>query len=728
MLLITVTIIGAALSVLVALVALLKNPASRLHQWLFTFILTACFWILAANLHEIFTPDIAIWLLKASFFSVGIASFCMLQFVRSITERTSDTRPKTSELIALLTILGLSLSPFVISGAARVAAGDFLVPTRGWGYPLVIGLILFLILKAFYVIERRRRIVRGRLRTQLSIIFIGLVAGTVIGVTTNVILPNILRNTFPSRFAFIAVLIWTLVLVYAVVQHRFLDIRLAIVRGLAYALALGGVILLYILMVLLLSQFFLGSSMAAASFSLYDTILVIFVALTFHPLKLFFDKVTRRLFYRDSYDTQEILNEVSDVFTRSVNLGTISRHTLETLSAAIKPRFAALVIVREAKGLEHVELIKCPKKDVDQLVALTKGRVATMPVAMVDEMAVEAPEIAERMNRADVSLIVRIKTSNEALGYIFFGFKENGSIYTSQDIDLIRLVTEGLSVSVQNALRFDEIQSFNTTLQQRVSEATAELRRSNTQLHKLDEAKDEFLSMASHQLRTPLTSVKGYISMVLEGDVGKITSTQRRLLSEAFISSERMVHLINDFLNVSRLQTGKFILEQRATDLAKVVDQEVDSLQTTAKTHDLTLKFRKPSYFPVLYVDENKLRQVLMNFIDNAIYYSHEGTTVDIKLEVVDGDALLTVHDTGIGVPKSEQAHLFTKFFRATNARRQRPDGTGVGLFLAKKVIVAHGGSMVFESVEGEGSTFGFRIPVKKLSLAPKDETDKLDK
>lgn len=727
MLLITVTITGAALSVLVALVALLKNPASRLHQWLFTFILAACFWILAANLHDIFSPDIAIWLLKASFFSVGIASFCMLQFVRSITEKTAEAWPKISELLALLAILGLSLSPFVISGVARIDGGGFLVPNRGWGYPIVIGLILILIFKAFYLIERRRRIVRGRLRTQLSIIFLGLATGTIIGVTTNIILPNLLRNTFPSRFAFIAVVIWTLALVYAVVQHRFLDIRLAIVRGLAYALALSGVILLYILMVLLLSQFFLGSAMAA-NFSLYDIILIIFVALTFHPLKLFFDKITKRLFYRDSYDTQEILNEVSDVFTRSVNLGTISRHTLETLNAAIKPRFASLIIARESKGIEHVESIKRPKGDMTQLVALTKGRVASMPVALVDEMAVEAPEIAERMNQTDVSLIVRIKTSNEVLGYIFFGFKENGSMYTSQDIDLVRLVAEGLSVSVQNALRFDEIQDFNATLQQRVNEATAELRRSNTQLQKLDEAKDEFLSMASHQLRTPLTSVKGYISMVLEGDVGKITSTQRKLLSEAFISSERMVHLINDFLNVSRLQTGKFILERRATDLAKVVDQEVDSLQTTAKAHDLTLKFRKPSYFPILYIDENKLRQVLMNFIDNAIYYSHEGTTIDVKLEVIDGDVILTVHDTGIGVPKSEQAHLFGKFFRATNARKQRPDGTGVGLFLAKKVIVAHGGSMVFESVEDEGSTFGFRLPVRKLSTAPKDDANQLDK
>jgi signal transduction histidine kinase len=115
-----------------------------------------------------------------------------------------------------------------------------------------------------------------------------------------------------------------------------------------------------------------------------------------------------------------------------------------------------------------------------------------------------------------------------------------------------------------------------------------------------------------------------------------------------------------------------------------------------------------------------------MNFIDNAIYYSEENTTISITLGVDAGYAVLEVRDTGIGVPKEEQAHLFSKFFRATNARKQRPDGTGVGLFLAKKVITAHGGSMVFSSIENEGSTFGFRLPIKKLSAS--SDTNKLDK
>jgi signal transduction histidine kinase len=187
-----------------------------------------------------------------------------------------------------------------------------------------------------------------------------------------------------------------------------------------------------------------------------------------------------------------------------------------------------------------------------------------------------------------------------------------------------------------------------------------------------------------------------------------------------------MVHLINDFLNVSRLQTGKFMIETRQIDLAKVITQEVESLKTTAGARGLKLQYRAPSTIPILYIDEGKIRQVIMNFIDNAIYYSDEETTITVSLTNEGGDIVFKVRDTGIGVPKAEQPHLFSKFFRATNARKQRPDGTGVGLFLAKKVIVAHGGSIVFESTEGEGSTFGFRLPIKRLSTA--HDTDELNK
>jgi signal transduction histidine kinase len=243
------------------------------------------------------------------------------------------------------------------------------------------------------------------------------------------------------------------------------------------------------------------------------------------------------------------------------------------------------------------------------------------------------------------------------------------------------------------------------------------LQKTNDKLKALDEAKDEFISMASHQLRTPLTSVKGYLSMVLEGDTGKITKDQRKLLDQAFISSQRMVYLIADLLNVSRLRTGKFVIEQVPTNLADVVEGELKQLTETAKNRHLEIIYNKPKNFPVLMLDETKIRQVIMNFADNAIYYTPSGGHIKVELEEKPQTIEFRVVDNGLGVPKHEQHHLFTKFYRAGNARKARPDGTGLGLFMAKKVIVAQGGSLIFKSEEGKGSTFGFSFAKNKLAV-----------
>jgi signal transduction histidine kinase len=180
------------------------------------------------------------------------------------------------------------------------------------------------------------------------------------------------------------------------------------------------------------------------------------------------------------------------------------------------------------------------------------------------------------------------------------------------------------------------------------------------------------------------------------------------------MSSENMVHLINDFLNVSRIQSGKFVIDKTPVDLSVLVDEEMNGLRPNATARGMKLVYKKPSKFPLVEIDEGKFRQVVMNFADNAIYYSHENSSIIVNLGVESNAIVFTVKDTGIGVPKAEQDKLFAKFYRAANAKIQRPDGTGVGIYLAKKVIDAHGGTIIFNSVEDKGSTFGFRLPIQK--------------
>lgn len=299
-------------------------------------------------------------------------------------------------------------------------------------------------------------------------------------------------------------------------------------------------------------------------------------------------------------------------------------------------------------------------------------------------------------------ILIKLFARQKLVGVLVIGTQKSTAERTDTDKDLQERLGEAIGLAVDNKLLFEENQH-----------VLHKLEITNKKLQALDEAKDEFISMASHQLRTPLTSVKGYVSMVLDGDVGKVNTKQHELLQQSFTSAQRMVYLISDLLNVSRLKTGKFVIEPTDVYLPDVVEEELKQVEETAKARGVELKYDKPKTFPKVSLDDTKIRQVIMNFVDNAIYYTPKGGVIAIDLAHTATSVSYSVTDNGIGVSKSEQPHLFTKFYRAENAKKARPDGTGLGLFMAKKVIVASGGAIIFKSQEGKGSTFGFCFPLK---------------
>jgi signal transduction histidine kinase len=315
--------------------------------------------------------------------------------------------------------------------------------------------------------------------------------------------------------------------------------------------------------------------------------------------------------------------------------------------------------------------------------------------------------------------LVKLLAQGRLTGVMFIGVNDDSKSVKVEQLEQLGRVGEATGIALDNKM-----------LTEKYEQVLKKLQMSNDKLKALDEAKDEFISMASHQLRTPLTSVKGYLSMVLEGDAGEINENQQKMLQQAFTSSQRMVYLISDLLNVSRLKTGKFIIDPKPTYLPDVIESEMDQLRESAKSRNLELSFNKPENFPMIDLDETKIRQVIMNFTDNAIYYTPSGGHIMLDLKTDNSMITFTVTDDGIGVPKEEQPNLFTKFYRAGNAKSARPDGTGLGLFMAKKVIVASGGALVFKSEIGKGSTFGFTFPLHPQVAAQQiteDEEEKID-
>lgn len=234
----------------------------------------------------------------------------------------------------------------------------------------------------------------------------------------------------------------------------------------------------------------------------------------------------------------------------------------------------------------------------------------------------------------------------------------------------------------------------------------------------IDRMKTEFVSLASHQLRTPLTSINWFIEMLINQDAGKLNEQQMGYLKEIYKGSKRMVNLVNDLLNVSRLETGRLKIEPKSTDLVGFIEDAIKEMKPLAKLKKCKIEFKKPKKkISKLPIDKTLLNQVVHNMLTNAVKYSRT-KSCSVKVELISKDAKnyqLSVTDSGIGIPKSEQPRIFEKFFRADDAVQTAAEGSGLGLYVAKMIMDSSGGKIWFESKKGKGTTFYITIPKKGM-------------
>jgi signal transduction histidine kinase len=215
----------------------------------------------------------------------------------------------------------------------------------------------------------------------------------------------------------------------------------------------------------------------------------------------------------------------------------------------------------------------------------------------------------------------------------------------------------------------------------------------------------------------------GFLTLVVQGFYGTTNEKMQDALEKTLSRTRNMKGLVFDLLNISRMTAGKFFLEISDVDLGKIVAEEIEELQRQAHDRNVKLIYHPPDHnVPIIKLDEPKTRQAILNLINNAIFYSPNGT-VNVYLDSDQTNVIFKVMDTGIGVPEEEKEHLFTKFFRAENARKESPNGTGIGLYLVKRVIGDQHGRIIFSSQVGKGSIFGFTLPITTTTF-PRSPAD----
>lgn len=232
-------------------------------------------------------------------------------------------------------------------------------------------------------------------------------------------------------------------------------------------------------------------------------------------------------------------------------------------------------------------------------------------------------------------------------------------------------------------------------------------------IKKFEELRTKFLNVIAHRLGTPLSAVKWNLEALLDKRIGKLDSYQEEHVKQIYESINRLISILRDLLMAMEIEKG-VSLKLEEVDLEKIINQVISGLESVAKLRNISLEFRKAGKeLPKVKVDQEKIKHCLFALIDNAIKYNKVKGKVQIQARKKGNEILVSIKDTGIGIPKKEQKNIFKSFFRGSIATTLYTEGTGIGLYMVKAFIKAHKGKIWFESKEGKGATFYFTLPIK---------------
>lgn len=328
----------------------------------------------------------------------------------------------------------------------------------------------------------------------------------------------------------------------------------------------------------------------------------------------------------------------------------------------------------------------------------------------VPAVPMELAQKLQQTTQAKYNLVYPVQAKGEVLGVIVFDLIKPFDEFNEDEQLLLGSFMDEAGIAINNAMLYEELQEVNGRLKQ-----------ANQRLRELDQMKDELVSVASHELRTPMTAIKGYLWMAINKQGDQLNDKLKEYLTRSYQSTERLIEMVNDMLSVSRLEGKRMTLDIKKIGMNDLIDSVLFDLTPKVQEKGLELSYERPKKVPTALADETRLREILMNLIGNAVKYTEKGKVwITIDTEVPHQEGIekpmlqINIHDSGKGIAKDDLPKLFTKFGKLTQGsfvKSAEEGGTGLGLYIAKGMIELHGGKVWAESEEGKGSTFSFTIP-----------------
>lgn len=564
----------------------------------------------------------------------------------------------------------------------------------------------------------------GKLKLQLQYITFGILTSFGLNLLATVIMPIAFQTTILLAISPLFLLFGEVVVSFTIVRHRLFDIRPALARAVSFTLLTIVMAAVYTAILFLFSRSLFEDVVGSVTiFAL--TGLNILMVFTFQPLTQLFGRITDKIFYKDKYNAPELLHELSTIMASTLMLEDITRKLIDALVREMRITEAAFILLEQGKiyQVSAHGYGKMPEIYESEIVQLMFTREVQVYGAIEDE------KIKTIYDKYGFNLVVKLATDESEIGLLVLGQKLSGEAYTHLDGQLISILAPQMAVAIENAKSYEEIKRFNITLKNEVDQATKSLKKANLKLQELDRLKDDFVSIASHELRTPMTAIKSYLWMALAGKGGKLSEKQRYYLERSFSATERLIKLVNDMLNISRIEAGRIVLDVSRfsmLNLTKEVIEEVKSRADELKlkiTMDVKNSEGRSDQFSVA-GDEDKVREVMINLIGNSFKFTPAKGVITVTL-LREGDLVITkIADTGSGISPSNIKNLFQKFAMMKDSyqtNQEAAKGAGLGLFICRSIIDMHKGEIWAESKGlGHGATFSFAL----LRSTPKNLSD----
>ncbi|MFO0704259.1 MAG: ATP-binding protein [Patescibacteria group bacterium] len=628
-----------------------------------------------------------------------------------------------------------SFTPWLFSDLKVVDGQSVLTPS--WGISLYGLFLIFVLGWACIEMVQKYKKSQGIVRSQIHYFFLGLSFFIITSFITNFIFVVILKRLDFVVFGPAFSLIFIAFIVYSVVKHRLFGINFVI----------GTIFELLVLSILSLSTFYLiyfsQDFIPGGIISPQAVFIGFFLALLFVNSFLFLDKSLKYFIYQTVFHEDQKYKSALDAIKKQigseVEIGKLSNIFLDIFANTLKTNHLCLVIYLDhtiaespliyykdnSTNINATELTKINSLrhlnwiDIDHPIIADE----------IDDSLIKAEnkefDIAKILENNNYAALFPLRSYDQTGGFLLAGIKNNNSAYNVQEVAMIQKMLEELSIAVVRSQIFEKVNNFNSILKKEVNTSTqqlqdayAKLEKSYEDLKTLDRLKDEFVSITSHDLRTPLTIMRTHLWRVIYQLADNIKDPKTfDLIKISYDSTERMIKLVNNTLTISQIDAGKFALHKDKQNLASLLELIVDEFQDFAATRQMKLSLELPKEpLPEVVIDKDRVREVVTNLISNALNYTQNGHgEIKLKLEKVDNFAKVSVSDNGKGITKEDMERLFKKFGRLEHelsVYSSSATGVGLGLYISKQLIELHGGQISVDSEIGKGSTFSFTVPI----------------